>query len=90
VNTTITIDKAGRLVLPKAIRELLRIGAGDQLEVQTHDDCVLLSPVRVRPGLQKEQGIWVYGTGKPVDISILDVIDHVRNERAEEVLGVRE
>ena len=76
-------------MLPKAIRETLRIGEGDQLEIQTHGDGVLLSPVRVHPGLQKEQGVWVYGTGKTVDISLPEIIDQVRRERAEELFGTR-
>jgi AbrB family looped-hinge helix DNA binding protein len=81
VNATVTLDKAGRLVLPKPIREALRIGPGDSLEVESKDDRIVLSPVRVRPGLQKEHGVWVFRSGKSVSVSIPELIDQERERR---------
>jgi AbrB family looped-hinge helix DNA binding protein len=34
MNTTITVDKAGRIVLPKPVRDKLQLQAGDSLEVE--------------------------------------------------------
>ena len=89
MSTTISIDKAGRLVLPKSIREALRIAPGDLLEVESEDDRIILSPVRIHPGLQKEQGVWVYRSGTPVSASIPDLIDQQRDQRIRELLGNR-
>jgi AbrB family looped-hinge helix DNA binding protein len=89
VNAIITIDKAGRLVLPKSIRDALRVRPGDALEVTREDDRVILSPVRTRAGLQKELGVWVYRSGEPADASIPDLIDRQREERGREVRGER-
>jgi AbrB family looped-hinge helix DNA binding protein len=81
VHATVTLDKAGRLVLPKPIREALRIGPGDSLEIENIEDRIVLSPVRVRPGLQKEHGVWVFRSGKSTDVSIPDLIDQERERR---------
>ncbi|MCL5745177.1 MAG: AbrB/MazE/SpoVT family DNA-binding domain-containing protein [Acidobacteria bacterium] len=84
MSTTIPIDKAGRLVLPKSVRDALRIGPGDVLEVETEEDRIILSPVRVHPGLQKEQGVWVFRSGTQVSASIPDLIDQQRDQRTRE------
>jgi AbrB family looped-hinge helix DNA binding protein len=89
MNARVTIDKAGRVVLPKSIREGLRVGPGDTLEIESEDDRLIVSPVRIRPGLQKEQGIWVYRSGAPANISIPDLIDRQRDQRTRELLGDR-
>jgi AbrB family looped-hinge helix DNA binding protein len=87
VNGKATLDRAGRLVLPKPVREALRMDAGDSFDVTTDGDRVILSPVRIRPGLQKERGIWVYRSGKPSNASISDVIDEARRHRSRELTG---
>jgi AbrB family looped-hinge helix DNA binding protein len=84
-----TIDKAGRLVLPKSIREALQIAAGDTLEIESEDDRMIISPVRVRPGLVKERGVWVYGSGVPSSASIPDLIAQQRDRRTKEVIEDR-
>jgi AbrB family looped-hinge helix DNA binding protein len=89
VNATVTLDKAGRLVLPKPIREALRIGPGDSLEIESTEEHIVLSPVRVRPGLQKEHGVWVFRSGKPVTVSIPDLIDRERERRTRDLTAKR-
>jgi len=87
VNTTVTLDQAGRMVLPKQIREALRIGPGDSLTVAADGDRVVLSPVRSRAGIQKERGIWVYRSGKPSKDSLSALIDEARSGRLRELAG---
>ena len=87
MSTTIPIDKAGRLVLPKSIRDDLRIGPGDVLKVETEEDRIILSLVRVPPGLQKEQGVWVYRSGAQAGASIPDLIQEQRDRRTRESFG---
>jgi AbrB family looped-hinge helix DNA binding protein len=90
MRTTTTIDKAGRLVLPKAIRQALCVGPGDTIEIESDANRAVLSPVRVRPGLQKERGIWVYRSGTPMKTSISDLIDQQRERRTRELIGGKE
>lgn len=87
MNARVTIDKAGRLILPKSIREAFRIGPGDMLEIADEDDRLIISPVRVRSGLQKELGVWVYRSGTPVNTSIQELIDKQREQRTRDLTG---
>ena len=87
MNARITLDKAGRVVLPKSVRDALRVGPGDSLDIEGDNDRIVLSPVRVRPGLQKEHGVWVYRCGNPSNLSIPDLIDQQRGRRNRSLLG---
>lgn len=78
----ITIDRAGRVVIPKPLREALRLEPGDELEVNASGEEITLKPIRVEAPLVKEQGIWVYRTGRKAHRdALLQLIDQVRDER---------
>ncbi len=66
MNSQITIDGAGRLVLPKAVREELGLCPGDTLDLAVKGDEVTLRPRRSARPLQKERGVWVLRTGQPL------------------------
>ncbi len=83
----ITIDKAGRLVLPKRNRDAFHLRPGDALELEQQGDRIILSAVQARPTLEQEQGVWVYRSGRRVDASITDLIDSDRENRLRELLG---
>jgi AbrB family looped-hinge helix DNA binding protein len=79
---TLTIDGAGRLVLPKAVREELQLSAGDSLELESSDDQIVLRPARGTATLRKKQGVWVMRTGKPLSAEVVnETIRKIRNER---------
>ena len=65
MNTRITIDNAGRMILPKPVRDARGLEAGDTLELSIHGDNISLHPVRNTSPLQKKKGVWVYRTGGP-------------------------
>jgi AbrB family looped-hinge helix DNA binding protein len=89
MNARTTIDKVGRLVLPKSIREALQINAGDTLEIESEDDRLVIAPVRVRPGLLKERGVWVYRSGTPSTASIPDLIARQRDRRTQDLIEAK-
>ena len=62
----VTLDQAGRVVLPKALRDELRLSPGDTLDLTVNGEDVTLRPRRGATPLQKERGIWVLRTGKPL------------------------
>jgi AbrB family looped-hinge helix DNA binding protein len=62
----VTLDQAGRVVLPKAVRDELRLSPGDTLDLTVQGEDVTLRPRRAATPLQKERGIWVLRTGKPL------------------------
>lgn len=86
----LTIDKAGRVILPKRLRDALQLGAGDALELETDGDRITLRPVRPRPALEKEHGIWVFRSGEPLAASVADeTLRQVREGRGTGSSGPR-
>jgi AbrB family looped-hinge helix DNA binding protein len=87
MNTTLTVDKAGRVVLPKPVRDELQLAAGDSLELESSEDRIVLRPVRATAGLRKKQGIWVFRTGQPISAaSVNETIRQIREERIQQAL----
>ena len=72
--TTTKLDKFGRVVIPKPIRDGLGLEPGAELEVEEREDGVLLRPADQDVPLEMENGILVY-TGELVG----DVTDLVRH-----------
>jgi AbrB family looped-hinge helix DNA binding protein len=68
VSTTITIDKTGRVVIPKEIREEFHLEPGDQLAVETDSERVTLRPIHRGSPLRKEGGVWVFAGGKRLSL----------------------
>jgi AbrB family looped-hinge helix DNA binding protein len=88
MNATITVDKAGRVVLPKPVRDELQLAAGDSLELEISEDQIVLRPVRGTVGLRKKQGIWVLDVDQPLSAETVDsTIRGIRREREESWLG---
>lgn len=82
MTTKIAIDRAGRVVIPKSLRDELHLAAGDILQLESSGDTITLRPVQETAPLQKEHGFWVYRTGLPLeDLSIPEWIDKGREER---------
>jgi len=82
----ITVDKAGRVVIPKPLRDQMQLATGDTLELESEGEQIILRPVRPKPVLRKERGIWVY-QGEATGVSIVDLIDQSREMRLRELLG---
>ena len=84
--TKVPIDKAGRVVLPKPVRDAFRLSPGDTLSLHSEGDTITLRPLRPQAPLKKELGIWVY-QGEPSDDPLAQVIDRRREERLRELAG---
>lgn len=82
MSSKVTIDSAGRIVIPKAIRESLGLLPGDSLEITATTDEITLRPIRDTATLTNEQGIWVHRTGiKITNDDVSDLIDRIRQDR---------
>ena len=86
MTTKLTLDKAGRIVLPKPLRDEMQLGPGDTLQLETEGERITLRPVRPKVTLKKELGVWVY-QGEPADASIPDLLEREREKRAGEIRG---
>lgn len=84
----LTIDKAGRIVLPKPVREQLQLVPGDQLELESLDDRITLRPFRGTAQLRRKRGVWVFRCGEPLSsVTVQKTFEQVRRERAGRSLG---
>ena len=63
MHTTVTIDRAGRIIVPKAVRDAFQLEARDTLELESEGERLTLRPVRAGSALRKEQGVWVFRRG---------------------------
>jgi AbrB family looped-hinge helix DNA binding protein len=82
MNSRLTIDKAGRVVIPKPLRDELHLEAGDALEMESTGEHITLRPVRGTGPLAKEHGVWVFRAGTPLPASATDeLLQRIREER---------
>ena len=81
MHTTVTSDRAGRIIVPKALRDALQLEAGDTLELESEGERLTLRPVRAGSALRKEQGVWVFRRGgAPITAEATNtVLDQVRS-----------
>lgn len=91
MTTRITLDKAGRIVLPKPLRDELHLGPGDTLELENAGERITLRPLRSAVPLTKEKGVWVFRTGRPLSAAVTDeMLRRVREERDQRNFGADE
>lgn len=72
----VPIDKAGRVVLPKEVREELAINPGDLLKVSIHGNEVSLRPSREASGFLKRGRGLVFsgGAADPLENATVEAI----------------
>ena len=78
--TKISIDKSGRVILPKRIRDRMALSAGDELLVGQQGEQITLRPVRSVATLKKEHGVWVYQDERSEE-SISELVEKHREDR---------
>ncbi len=83
---TLRIDKSGRIVVPKPLRERLGLKPDMELEAVEQPGGVLLRPVEQRPSMIKVDGLWVHqGVAQP-GAAWDRVLEDIREERIQSVL----
>lgn len=82
MNSRLTLDKAGRVVIPKPVREDLHLEPGDALEMERVGEQITLRPARGTGPLTKEHGVWVFRIGQPLPATATDeMLQEIREER---------
>jgi AbrB family looped-hinge helix DNA binding protein len=80
---TVTIDKAGRVVIPAAVRERLGLRAGTPLDLSVEDAAIRLVPAAPRPELVRRRGRLVARpTVARQEVPAVDVAALVEEERS--------
>ncbi len=87
----VQIDQAGRVVLPKKLRDRFRLRGGDSLAVAVRGDAIELRPTQATGRLSRVNGVLVFSaSGSPLD-SNTDLVSESREERIDELSrGVKE
>jgi AbrB family looped-hinge helix DNA binding protein len=82
MSITVTLDKAGRVVIPKTLRDELHLEPGDTLELESQGEKMLLHPMRTTSPLRKERGVWVFRSGKKLSAADTDkALRDIRQQR---------
>jgi AbrB family looped-hinge helix DNA binding protein len=83
----LTIDKFGRVVLPKRLRQHLGVSTGLKVEAKETAEGILLKPVRQESGLMVKDGVLML-RGSPQDAQIDwdRLVEDDREARIQELL----
>jgi AbrB family looped-hinge helix DNA binding protein len=85
---TLRIDKAGRVILPKPVRDRLGLREGGGLELQETPDGLILKPAGRQPAMIQKQGLWIH-TGKlPPGLDVMQAIQDDREDRIRKLAGL--
>jgi AbrB family looped-hinge helix DNA binding protein len=79
MNKTVTLDRAGRVVIPKRLRDELHLQAGDTLALSCEGERLTLQPARSSSPLRKEHGVWVFRGGQKLPATATDQL--LRDQR---------
>ena len=93
MKTIAQIDRAGRLVIPKAFRDELHLRAGDRLRVRTEGDALVLEPEPVYAKTRIAEDGWpvLESGGEPLPLSVFEeVLSNAREERDRRNRGMDE
>jgi AbrB family looped-hinge helix DNA binding protein len=55
-----TLDRFGRIVVPKEVRDRHGLVAGSEIEIEESGESILLHPVSELPGLVEKEGILIF------------------------------
>jgi AbrB family looped-hinge helix DNA binding protein len=83
-----TIDRAGRVVIPKVLRERAGLTPGMEIEVRFQDGNIEIVPPPPQGRLVRIDGMLLWDPGPdapPFDVQ--EAIERVRQEREDEIMG---
>jgi AbrB family looped-hinge helix DNA binding protein len=83
---TVTIDKAGRIVVPKELRQRFALRPNTELEIVEHPDGVLLRVPEQKPSLVQVHGLLVHQGRAEAGADWDLALEHVREERLQDTL----
>jgi AbrB family looped-hinge helix DNA binding protein len=80
------VDKSGRIVVPKALRQRWGFGPGSELEAVNQSDGILLRKTPEQSALRKINGVLVHmGVPEP-GLDWDRIVDDAREERIQQIL----
>ena len=86
MNAIAEIDRSGRLVVPKKLRDALHLVPGTRLTVRQEGRGIVLEPEAKPGGLYMKNGLLVYSTGRKLPSEHVSWVEQDREDRADELL----
>jgi len=83
----ITIDKAGRVVIPKHVRDRYDMQPGTELEIEYEADGISLKAHDTKPSLIRKRGILVHHGSDTVTMDTANLLNRQREHRNYVVAG---
>jgi AbrB family looped-hinge helix DNA binding protein len=87
MNATAEIDRAGRLVIPKKLRDALHITPGTRLVLREEGQRLIVEPESRPRGLYMKKGTLVYDSGVPPHQAEVDWAAEDRERRMHTLLN---
>jgi AbrB family looped-hinge helix DNA binding protein len=84
MNMNVQMDQAGRVVLPKKLRERFRLQGGDLLALEVKGDEIHLRPQKAKALLERVNGVLVVVDEMPLPEGG-DLVSESRDERIDEI-----
>jgi AbrB family looped-hinge helix DNA binding protein len=84
MTVTVKIDQAGRVVLPKRLRQRFRLQGGDHLALEVKGDAIQLRPVKPTVRLERINGVLVLVSDMALPEG-RDLVFESRDERLDEI-----
>jgi len=83
-----TLDKFGRIVIPKKVREDFNLKAGTQFSIEESEQTIILKPIHDKPKLILKDGVLVF-SGTPTG-NLDEALKKHREERTSALGGINE
>ena len=87
MTTTVEIDKSGRLVLPKKMRDALHLVPGTRVVINQTEHAIVIQPEAKPRGLFMKEGMWVYDPGPVCPEDAINSVHDAREARAEHLVN---
>jgi AbrB family looped-hinge helix DNA binding protein len=81
MNAIVEIDKAGRIVVPKKLRDALHLVPGTRLRIERSGDRLVVEQASSEPQLIMKDGMWVVSGSQKITVD--DVNEIIRQGYAE-------
>jgi AbrB family looped-hinge helix DNA binding protein len=87
MNAIAEIDKAGRLVVPKKLRDALHLVPGTRLSIRQEGDALVIQPESKPRGLYMKRGTLVYDAGPGPATDAVEEVARTREARMKAILS---
>ena len=83
---TLRIDHAGRIVIPKGVRERFGLRPGTDVELCESPQGLILRSMPQRPSLVRDKGVWVHQGVPRGPIDLTQAIEQIREDRTRSIV----